>query len=63
MKLKSLLTLLIILCSISLNVLAQKGGEIVFSKNMIDSSNPTELTAKFQAGDHIYSVAFLEKSI
>jgi len=63
MKLKSLLTLLIILCSISLNVLAQKGGEIVFSKNMIDSSNPAELTAKFQAGDHIYSVAFLEKSI
>ncbi len=42
---------------------AQKPGEIVFSKTMIDPSSPAGLTNEFQAGDNIYAVAFLEKTI
>ena len=62
MKLKSLLTLSIILVFVSMNAFAQS-GEIVFSKSLINPSSPGGLTDRFQSGDRIYSVAFLEKSI
>lgn len=44
-------------------VSAPKSHEIVFSKNPIDPQNPTALTTTFQAGDSIYSVAYLEDTI
>jgi len=63
MKLTSFLIVLAILVFISMNAFAQKSGEIVFSKKLIDALKPAELTSQFQSGDRIYSVAFLEKSI
>jgi hypothetical protein len=43
--------------------LAQKPGEIVFAKTAINPSGPAGLTAEFQAGDNIYAMAFLDKSV
>lgn len=63
MKLDIISILFIMLAFVSMNSFAQKSGEIVFSKKMINASSPTGLSDQFQAGDHIYSVAFLEKSI
>ncbi len=63
MKYRSFLLLPVIMVFISTSIFAQKSGEIVFSKKMIDASNPAGLVDKFQAGDHIYSMAFLEKSV
>jgi len=63
MKLKLVLILSILICLISMNAFAQKGGEIVFSKKMINPASPADLTTQFQAGDNIYSVAYFEKSI
>lgn len=63
MKTKLFLILLIIAGLISMNAVAQKSGEIVFSKKLINPSSPAGLTNQFQSGDRIYSVAFLEKSI
>ena len=48
---------------LSMNTFAQKPGEIVFSKALIDPANPASLTTKFQSGDNIYAMGFLEKSI
>ncbi len=63
MKLKSILILSVAICLISMNVFAQKNGEIIFSKKLINPSSPAELTTQFQSGDYIYSVAFFEKNI
>lgn len=63
MKLRTFLTLSTILVFVSMNAFAQKSGEIVFSKSLINPSSPAGLTTQFQSGDRIYSVAFLEKSI
>jgi hypothetical protein len=46
-----------------MNAFAQKGGEIIFSKKLINPSGPGGLTAQFQSGDNIYSVAFFDKTI
>jgi hypothetical protein len=56
-------TLSILLFILSVNALAQKPGEIVFSKTLIDPSKPASLTTQFKSGDRVYAVAFLEKSI
>jgi hypothetical protein len=53
----------IILSILSMSAFAQKPGEIVFSKTLIDPRNPAALTAQFQSGDTVYATAFLEKSI
>ncbi len=63
MRLKSTLILSAILCLSSMNALAQKSGEIIFSKKLINPSSPAELTTQFQSGDRIYALAFFEKSI
>jgi hypothetical protein len=42
---------------------AQNPGEIIFSKKLIDPNNPSDLTTQFQAGEHIYAVAFFPKDI
>lgn len=62
MKLTSCI-MLFVLVFIPMNSFAQESGEIVFSKTFIDAANPGDLTDQFQAGDHIYSMAFLGKSI
>ncbi|HNR69703.1 MAG TPA: hypothetical protein PKN24_16780 [bacterium] len=54
---------LMVLALVSMNLFAQKSGEIVFAKKMIDVNNPAGLTDQFKAGDRIYAVAFLEKSL
>jgi hypothetical protein len=46
-----------------MNTFAQKPGEIVFSKTLIDPQNPAALASQFKSGDTIYALAFLEKSI
>jgi hypothetical protein len=63
MKLKSISILSIFFLLISVNAFAQKNGEIIFSKKMINPSSPADLTTQFQAGDNIYSVAFFDKNI
>lgn len=63
MKLISFFSLLIILILVSMNVFAQKSGEIVFSKKLINALSPKGLTNQFRAGDRIYSVAFFEKTL
>jgi hypothetical protein len=55
--------LLLILCAMSVDVFAGKPGEIVFSKVLIDPAHPASLGTEFKSGDHLYAVAFLEKSI
>jgi len=60
---KRLLALVLFLTCFSLNALAQKPGEILFSKSLINPSKPTALTTQFQTGDNIYAMAFLDKSI
>ncbi len=62
-RLVALASLFVILCILSFNALAQKPGEIVFSKTLIDPSKPAALTTQFQTGDYIYAVAYLDKSI
>jgi len=62
-KLLLLIPLSIVLSVLSTSALAQKPGEIVFSKALIDPSKPASLTTQFKTGDHVYAVAFLEKSI
>jgi len=64
MKIKflfSLLTFLFFLLVIDLH--PQQPGEIVFSKKLIDATNPSNLTSQFQAGDHIYALAFFPNDI
>ncbi len=56
-------SIFLILCILSLNAFAQKPGEIVFSKTLIDPSKPASLTTQFQTGDNIYAMAYLDKSI
>ncbi len=60
---KRLLTLALFSFFLTLNALAQKPGEIVFSRTLIDPSKPGSLTTQFQAGDNIYAMAYLDKSI
>jgi hypothetical protein len=52
-----------LICLISLNAVAQNGGEIIFSQNMIDPANPADLTDQFEAGNQIYAVAYFEKNL
>ena len=62
-RLLMLASLFLIFYVISNNIFAQKPGEIVFAKTLIDPSNPAALTSQFQAGDTVYALAFLQKSI
>jgi hypothetical protein len=62
-RLPILVSFIFILCLLSINTFAQKPGEIVFSKTLINPSSPASITTQFQSGDNIYAVAFLEKSI
>jgi hypothetical protein len=55
--------LFFILWMLPMNTFAQKPGEIVFSRMLIDPQNPAALTSQFKSGDTIYALAFLEKSI
>ena len=54
---KRLLALALFSTFVSLNAPAQKPGEIVFSKNLIDPSKPAALTTQFHTGDNIYAMA------
>ena len=63
MKLNLFLIILIILFSVSMNAVAQKSGEIVFSKALINPSGPDGLTTEFKSEDNIYSLAFFDKTI
>lgn len=45
------------------NIFPQSSGEIIFSNKLMDPNKPANLSAKFNAGDNIYSVAFLPNSI
>ncbi len=47
----------------ALNVAAQTGGEIVFSRQAIDPANPAGLTDTFAAGDAIHAVAFFDTDL
>jgi len=58
-----LLALALFSAFLSLSALAQKPGEIVFSKSLIDPAKPAALTTQFQTGDNIYAMAYLDKSI
>jgi hypothetical protein len=57
------ISLFLMLCMLAMNSYAQKPGEVVFSKTLIDAAKPVGLTAEFQTGDRIYAMAFLEQSI
>ena len=48
---------------ISSNLYPQNSGEIIFSNKLIDPNKPANLSTKFNAGDNIYSVAFLPNTI
>ncbi|WP_339138054.1 MAG: hypothetical protein WGN25_07585 [Candidatus Electrothrix sp. GW3-4] len=63
MKLKIFFLVCIVQAFVSMNAFSQESGEIVFAKKKINASSPTGLVKQFQAGDPIYSGAFLEKSI
>mgnify|MGYP001175521469 CR=1 FL=1 len=41
----------------------QNSGEIIFSNKLIDPIKPVNLASSFNAGDNIYSVAFLPQTI
>jgi len=56
-------SLFFILGILSLHTFAQKPGEIVFSKTLIDPQNPAALTGRFQSGDNVYALAFLKTSV
>jgi hypothetical protein len=55
--------LYLILWMFPMNTIAQKPGEIVFSKTLVDPQNPAALATRFKSGDTIYALAFLEKSL
>jgi hypothetical protein len=63
MKATSITIFSLILCLLSMNAFAQKSGEIIFSKKVINPSDPGGLITQFQSGDNIYSVAFFDKAI
>jgi len=63
MNLKSNLVCIILFCVLIIPALPQESGKIIFSKKMINPSSPAELSTEFQAGDHIYAVAFFDKNI
>ena len=42
---------------------AQNAGEIIFSKTVINPLQPENLVTDFQAGDAIYAVAYLSKTV
>ncbi len=54
---------IVLLCLLSISISAQKSGEIIFSKNMINPSSPAGLISQFQSGDNIYAAAYFEKSL
>lgn len=45
------------------NIIAQNEGQIIFSKSPIDPAQPMAITDQVKAGDHIYAVAYLPKTI
>jgi hypothetical protein len=53
----------LILGILSIDAFAQKPGEIVFAKTLIDPQHPAALASQFQSGDNVYAMAFLDKSI
>lgn len=64
MKTKTLLVLFSFLTIfISSNLFPQNSGEIIFSNKLIDPIKPVNLSADFNAGDNIYSAAFLPNTI
>jgi len=63
MKATLIIILSLLVCLFSINAIAQNSGEIVFAKKLINPSGPEGLTAQFQSGDHIYSVAFFDKTV
>jgi len=63
MKRKSSLPISICIGLISLSAFAQKNGEIIFSKHMINPSNPAKQSTQFHSGENIYAVAFFDKNI
>jgi hypothetical protein len=60
----SLAVVLLVVLAMLLPTLAeaQKPGEIVFAKNMINPASPAGLTTEFKAGDPIYAVAYVPSS-
>jgi hypothetical protein len=58
-----LAALFLILGILSIDTFAQKPGEIVFAKTLIDPQHPAALASQFQSGDNVYAMAFLDKSI
>jgi len=48
---------------ISSNLYPQNSGEIIFSNKLIDPIKPENLSSSFNAGDNIYSVAYLPKTV
>mgnify|MGYP001306915327 CR=1 FL=1 len=63
MRVISAFLLVVLFSSVQPKIIAQTAGEIIFSKQMIDSKNPANLTSKFEAGDHIYAFAYLPKTV
>lgn len=64
MKIKTLVTLVSLLTIfLAVNVHSQKPGEIIFSNNLIDPLNPSNLKTQFQSGENIYAVAYFPKDI
>jgi hypothetical protein len=59
---KSFATLLILIL-MSMEVLSQNPGEIIFSKKMAESDKVSMPVKLFKAGDAIYSVAYLSKTV
>jgi len=47
----------------SMEVLSQNQGEIIFSKKMVEANKVSSPVKSFKAGDAIYSVAYLSKTV
>ena len=63
MKVKPIPILTLVICVIALNALAQSSGEIVFADQTIEPASPAGLKDSFTVGDHIYAVAYFDKSL
>lgn len=63
MKIQSKCLVIFLCCLPALAAASPNTGEIVFSKSVIDPTNPAGLVDQFEAGDHIHAVAYFNKSI
>ena len=59
---KSFVTLLMLII-MSMDALSQNAGEIIFSKKITEANNVSSPEKSFKAGDAIYSVAYLPKTV